>query len=179
MMEAASTSEIFFNLYHTTRRNIPEDSIFILTTVRTWNITYDPLIMSHYIIILSVKYWTFTVSTRNGPNLPTLWLRARRPKPPRHRDVSSRERQRNLITNIVLTDADQDCRWSEVWASVLNTQNQINAGGHTKAPWKANRTIECAITSVQTHLTLWSANFFLSLFSVSSQCAGSEVKPLT
>jgi hypothetical protein len=72
--------------------------------------------------------------------------------------TSARERQRNLITNIVLTDADQDCRWSEVWASVLNTQNQINAGGHTKAPWKANRTIECTITSVQTHLILWRAN---------------------
>jgi hypothetical protein len=37
-MEAVSTSETSVNFYQTTRRNIPEDSHFILVAVRTWNL---------------------------------------------------------------------------------------------------------------------------------------------
>jgi hypothetical protein len=39
MMEAGSTSETSVNFYQTTRRNIPEDSHFILAAVRTWDLT--------------------------------------------------------------------------------------------------------------------------------------------
>jgi hypothetical protein len=38
MLEAASTSETTVNFNHTTRRNNPEDSIFILAAVRTLNL---------------------------------------------------------------------------------------------------------------------------------------------
>jgi hypothetical protein len=39
MMEAARTSETLVNFYQTTRRYNPEDSIFVLTAVRTSNPT--------------------------------------------------------------------------------------------------------------------------------------------
>jgi hypothetical protein len=39
MMEAASTSETLANFYQTTRRNIPEDSHFILAAMRKLNLT--------------------------------------------------------------------------------------------------------------------------------------------
>jgi hypothetical protein len=35
MMEAGNSSETSVNVYQTTRRNIPEDSLFILAAVRT------------------------------------------------------------------------------------------------------------------------------------------------
>jgi hypothetical protein len=37
MMEAAKTSETMVNFYQTTRRYNPEDSVFVLTAVRTSN----------------------------------------------------------------------------------------------------------------------------------------------
>jgi hypothetical protein len=39
MMEAVNSPETSVNIYQITRRNIREDSIFILVTVRTWNLT--------------------------------------------------------------------------------------------------------------------------------------------
>jgi hypothetical protein len=35
MMEAVSSSETLVSVYQTTRRNIPEDAIFIIVAVRT------------------------------------------------------------------------------------------------------------------------------------------------
>jgi hypothetical protein len=40
MMEVARTSETLVNFYQTTRRYNPEEAIFVLTAVRTSNLTY-------------------------------------------------------------------------------------------------------------------------------------------
>jgi hypothetical protein len=56
MMEAVSTSETSVNFYQTTRRNIPEDSIFVLAVVKTWNLTEEWLFSE------TDHFWCFAAS---------------------------------------------------------------------------------------------------------------------
>jgi hypothetical protein len=44
MMEAAKTFETLVNFYQATRRNNPEEAVFVLTVVRTSNLTLIVLI---------------------------------------------------------------------------------------------------------------------------------------
>jgi hypothetical protein len=65
MIEAACTSETSVNLHQTTRRNIPEDSLFILDAVRTWNLTLT-------VFGEEWKLWMSCIRANNKPELQVL-----------------------------------------------------------------------------------------------------------
>jgi hypothetical protein len=58
------------------------------------------------------------------------------------------------MTSIVMTEADLNWSWDEVYASVLNTHNQINVTDRINPPLKAGRMIESnTAASVQSQLS--------------------------
>jgi hypothetical protein len=72
-MEAARTSETLVNFYQTTRRYNPEDSIFVLTAVRTSNPTID-LILERTRYKSQPGYWLYWQILRVFPVSPGEYL---------------------------------------------------------------------------------------------------------
>jgi hypothetical protein len=64
MMEVASTSETLVNFYRTTWCNNPKTAIFILITMRTWNLTLSLLLSLLSLLLLFAYFQSLYLSIR-------------------------------------------------------------------------------------------------------------------